>query len=756
MSRASKKTSDAVNGLRNGVRSELLANARLHTDVAVARLETTARELRAFSDDEMAQEIADDVVDEFGKDMDQDEYDLEEFVDEFTIAEDAAEELDGVVPTWQEEVELAQKARERAAKRRKRNELYVALRPESNGVQKVVSLSDRFKRWLGVRPGEQQRVLEDEVRDEQPEWSDRRVEREARVRLQKMEEDKKAVHEREVNDDKIVRILMRAHLRADDKEALALLREFEEQRVRDESGRDKREVERRMCEFDTALQACREEVRRVGGQTAEEAAAVMMDRMRSLQAATSDGEQRAAALGKSLSASMGVNVNDLVQSANAFVGEYVAELADDPDDVCRAHVESLAKDLLAAVSQTARLVQVAPPDAVFFTNQELETGDDDDDEGSEERRSARSGLSYAHPIDAMCAMLERSSAHEIDGGAPLDAAALTRYMHQWRRVQNESQMDIDRELANIYRVQEFDALREALHKIGVSDEQAESVLTCGVNSRHSAVVSAMVAFIESERFEEAREAARQISRSAMTAKERRERRDAVADDDDDVSAGEEKSAHPMAAWAARAALSLPICTRNYLRDYLRAPHPSDEYLELPCLNGQRCICLRLNESFPPLGTAAQRSGGADETGARTRPGFVCRQFLLPEQQRALYSTGQQPPHRQLCLLCNRRTTTKLFYERQRQRDILPEREAGIELLQNHSVLTDSAGEYDLSACLTTTFDEVHMTGICKPFVAYNAAHYRHATTVVHGTRLPCLIESDVLDFRPRSASKPPI
>lgn len=98
----------------------------------------------------------------------------------------------------------------------------------------------------------------------------------------------------------------------------------------------------------------------------------------------------------------------------------------------------------------------------------------------------------------------------------------------------------------------------------------------------------------------------------------------------------------------------------------------------------------------------------------------------------------------------------LFFERQRQRDILPEREASIELLQNHSVLVDSAGEYDMSACLTSTFDEVHLTGICKPFVAYNAAHYRYAVTVVHGVRLPCLIESDVLDFRPRSASKAPI
>jgi hypothetical protein len=189
---------------------------------------------------------------------------------------------------------------------------------------------------------------------------------------------------------------------------------------------------------------------------------------------------------------------------------------------------------------------------------------------------------------------------------------------------------------------------------------------------------------------------------------------------------------------------LPGYSRQTLQQFMREPLPAAaKSLERPCANGDGCICMTQNISYPLLSASATANGagaGGGGGGGRKERAFICREFRVVVNRQILENEPAAP-----CLLCNRFATTAQVMRNARAR---PDHSSPtpMTLLQDHYVLI-GAGEYNADVCLPISMDNSEFNGVVRPQVMYSAAHYAPSVTQVAGYTLRCVVELKTLDFR---------
>lgn len=221
---------------------------------------------------------------------------------------------------------------------------------------------------------------------------------------------------------------------------------------------------------------------------------------------------------------------------------------------------------------------------------------------------------------------------------------------------------------------------------------------------------------------------------------------------------------------------MPELTRAYLHTYKRpARHDRGER---PCVNGSLCVALTLRGDImdltgeertnslvnsvargamayqlngrvvytnaPPGSSAAAAAAAAENAdpkgagggGGRTRAAggggagggggggisqsYVCREFLLPDQETEFLKHRVLPPYHQVCVMCEI-FATNYFYQEYRRKNQEPRF-----CLQTFAVIVDTPGEYAKGACLPLSANK-KMTGIMYPFPDFTVNRYRWTT-----------------------------
>lgn len=602
---------------------------------------------------------------------------------------------------WQTTSATSARAASSDMSSRKRAELHAALRDSAR--TDAASLPARFKAWLGVRPGEQQRLFEEEVRAEHPDKSERQIASVARAKIANLQRQKKSVHERRVSNDHVASILARASIVNKDADALKLLREIELQRVTDECGGKKRQVAHRMKEFDLSMDLCRNEYR-ANTANGDEIARKLVERTRRLR-----GPDRELVVADTPAKSEAVA--GLVRSTNSYLASY-ATAASNGDQLRNSHFQEFGHALVDSVNAHLQLVRAAPDDSVFFGQR-----------------------SYATPVHAMLDLLEETGARHLDKGPVISVDAVVRFMRAALDERAESRADIDRALVEMYDLESASRVHDALVAVGVESADASAALVCGVSPSHSQVIAALFEFVDAERFQAARDDARE---SAPVSRQR-----AAPDDGDSVLSA-----------AKQAVLSLPRVSRSHLTEFMREPSRHELSCERPCMRDSSCVGTMLGTTSATLGAAL---GASSITGGvRDNSGLILREYLSVEQARDLELEGTLPARRQMCVLCARYTVTQVFHSYTQQRDNLGAKaRTHCEILQPFSVITDVDGEYSADCCLPTVFDSVYPSVVLAPWPAFSFADYTVVRTTVDGQSLRCVLESDSMVFRLCSANKQP-
>lgn len=181
------------------------------------------------------------------------------------------------------------------------------------------------------------------------------------------------------------------------------------------------------------------------------------------------------------------------------------------------------------------------------------------------------------------------------------------------------------------------------------------------------------------------------------------------------------------------------CSMAYCADFLREPKGA-EYGERPCRRGQMCVFMLMAIRYPD-----------SVSKVSTEEGFVCREFLLPSEKKALDdSNGVRFPTAVagLCLGCNRFLTTYWYFSK------MSAGEEPAELLQNHCNPIEREGEYAASRCLYPNPDESRWTGIARPIVRFAPNTFTYVRVNIVGERtgtawrLKGARETHVAYFRP--------
>lgn len=173
--------------------------------------------------------------------------------------------------------------------------------------------------------------------------------------------------------------------------------------------------------------------------------------------------------------------------------------------------------------------------------------------------------------------------------------------------------------------------------------------------------------------------------------------------------------------------------------------------ERPCCLNDRCVCVWM----------ARWRFGTD-----TNMAFVCREFLLPSQQRAFLDSGRLPPTVGKCLVCSRYYHTFLY--RLARSD--PGFDAGKTVpiqaygnligyeegrnLPTHASEVSSADGYSPDVMLfadehwsETAAARTHMSGFMwRPIVRFNTAHYKYVEDP--HTRKPRILQINVSTIDP--------
>ncbi len=135
--------------------------------------------------------------------------------------------------------------------------------------------------------------------------------------------------------------------------------------------------------------------------------------------------------------------------------------------------------------------------------------------------------------------------------------------------------------------------------------------------------------------------------------------------------------------------------------------------ERPCKKEENCVAKKMSLRHPDT--------VEDTLGNR---GWICREFLLPSQQKELDSKNVLPRYRQSCLLCNRLLCTYIFKKNDRD-DTEP-----LEIIQDHCNIVGNADNdgYPLETCLGPIANKNQkiggkFTGITQPIRRFCAVDY---------------------------------
>jgi hypothetical protein len=153
----------------------------------------------------------------------------------------------------------------------------------------------------------------------------------------------------------------------------------------------------------------------------------------------------------------------------------------------------------------------------------------------------------------------------------------------------------------------------------------------------------------------------------------------------------------------------PISLRYHAK-YMVQPNPDIPY-ERECARGENCWCYSRNSHLADAGTYF--------SGHET-PSFVCREFLLPDQETKAQQTGELPAKRNLCILCYMREVS-LAVNHDISNEIIPK-----ETRNNHSVYVDMPGEYISDMCYPISYTcggRQMSTGIIGHFPMFNENNF---------------------------------
>lgn len=167
---------------------------------------------------------------------------------------------------------------------------------------------------------------------------------------------------------------------------------------------------------------------------------------------------------------------------------------------------------------------------------------------------------------------------------------------------------------------------------------------------------------------------------------------------------------------------LPLVSKAYEDGYLREARAGAG--ERPCVAGDQCECVLMAERAP-----------------RRAQGFVCREFLLPEDEARWRRTNKPPAQRGLCLPCIRKQCMLWYYE------LVAADEDAKTLIQTHRNMVDVPGEYSSAACLYP--HDRRFFGITDPIVEHQINRYAYVT-LPDGSRG---LRQTGVDFRERPTNR---
>ena len=170
-------------------------------------------------------------------------------------------------------------------------------------------------------------------------------------------------------------------------------------------------------------------------------------------------------------------------------------------------------------------------------------------------------------------------------------------------------------------------------------------------------------------------------------------------------------------------VKLEECDALYCKRYLRQGR-GEEFGERNCKFGNRCFfSTGLANSYPD-----QTNPNSRITNHQSHEAFVCREFLLPSQEKYYKEQNGLPVLPRACLGCNRFLTSLryLYYK-------MHNCEAA-ELLQDHynkvsdDPLTTDPTCYNIDNCLYPNSSEEMWLGIARPILKFNAHNYIYSKT----------------------------
>ena len=155
---------------------------------------------------------------------------------------------------------------------------------------------------------------------------------------------------------------------------------------------------------------------------------------------------------------------------------------------------------------------------------------------------------------------------------------------------------------------------------------------------------------------------------------------------------------------------LPELSVAYCNEFLREARSEDEFLERPCVQGDKCVSVLMARSFPDT----IEEGFSEDA-------FVCRELLLPHQRELVEKERKLPEKRQRCLLDNLALITYAHFFH------LQEHSSPKEVLQNFRNPMGGIGGYPSEICIYPTPGNKQYTGIVRPIRVWSQLGYRPGT-----------------------------
>lgn len=175
-------------------------------------------------------------------------------------------------------------------------------------------------------------------------------------------------------------------------------------------------------------------------------------------------------------------------------------------------------------------------------------------------------------------------------------------------------------------------------------------------------------------------------------------------------------------------VELPCVGKSYDDRFLKAPCKSAG--ERECCSGGNCMCLMMAEF---------------RYGENNNAGFICKEFLLPEQQRTFEKDGTLPLQPSKCLVCTRYYTTYQYRVARCDPNFVCNTRISVQAYANVIGHTDGqsvpssssyvggSDGYHPSVCLAvdTGFANTNAgrglmgTMLWRPFVAFHSGHYKY-------------------------------